>query len=147
MLALTLASVFQRDVVLYNGSHSMPVGFYLRTMRSAMRGDVVTVRAVDVSPDIAAARDFTGRRDRFLKRVVAVRGDRVCASGDDVSINDAVVARRLHTDGSGRAMPTWTGCVTLADDVFLLGQTPDSFDGRYWGPTPRARIEGVWRPL
>jgi type IV secretory pathway protease TraF len=45
-------------------------------------------------------------------------------------------------------LPAWSGCVTLdRDHVLLLGDTPDSFDGRYWGPTPIERIEGVWRPM
>ncbi|MGE0294633.1 MAG: S26 family signal peptidase [Hyphomonadaceae bacterium] len=37
------------------------------------------------------------------------------------------------------------GCRTLeADEVFLLGDTADSFDGRYWGPTRLQSISGVW---
>ena len=48
----------------------------------------------------------------------------------------------------GRALPTWEGCVDLqSGEVLLLGDAPDSFDGRYWGVTPATQIEGVWRPL
>ncbi|MBY0565718.1 MAG: S26 family signal peptidase [Hyphomonadaceae bacterium] len=48
---------------------------------------------------------------------------------------------------SGVTLPTWTGCRTLRDEVFLLGDTPDSFDGRYWGPTSVELIEGAWRAI
>jgi len=52
----------------------------------------------------------------------------------------------MARDSASRALPTWSGCVTLDEaHVFLLGETPYSFDGRYWGPTSIDRIEGVWR--
>jgi type IV secretory pathway protease TraF len=34
-----------------------------------------------------------------------------------------------------------------ANEVLLLGDTADSFDGRYWGPVSVDLIEGVWRKL
>lgn len=126
----------------------MPVGFYLRTSVSIEVGAIVTARAVDVAPGYAAERDFADSGDQFLKRVVGVAGDVVCASGAEITLNGARVAERHARDSAGRALPSWDGCVTLdVDHVFLLGDTQDSFDGRYWGPTPVDRIEGVWRPV
>jgi conjugative transfer signal peptidase TraF len=142
------ASASNLDVVLYNGTPSMSVGLYLRSSGSLERGAIVTVRAVDVAPGYAARRNFTDPGDRFLKRVVGAAGDVVCASGAEVTLNGAPVAERQARDSAGRALPTWVGCVTLdGAHVFLLGETQDSFDGRYWGPTPIDRIEGVWRPI
>ena len=142
------ASASNLDVVLYNGTPSMSVGLYLRSSGSLERGAIVTVRAVDVAPGYAARRNFTDPGDRFLKRVVGAAGDVVCASGAEVTLNGAPVAERQARDSAGRVLPTWSGCVTLDQGhLFLLGETPDSFDGRYWGPTPIDRIEGVWRPI
>jgi conjugative transfer signal peptidase TraF len=142
------ASATNPDALLYNGTPSMPVGLYLRASGGVERGAIVTVRAVDVAPSYAAERNFTDPADRFLKRVVSASGDMVCASGAGVTLNGALVALRQAQDSAGRALPTWKGCVTLDDGhVLLLGDTPDSFDGRYWGPTPIDRIEGVWRPI
>jgi conjugative transfer signal peptidase TraF len=136
------------DIVLFNETPSMPAGFYWRATSLIERGAIVTVRAVDVAPGYAAERDFTDRGDRFLKRVVGAAGDVVCASRAEVTLNGEPVAERKAKDSAGRALPTWEGCVTLdGARVFLLGETPDSFDGRYWGPTPTDRIEGVWRPI
>lgn len=70
----------------------------------------------------------------------------MCASNAEITLNGARVAERQARDSVGRPLPTWEGCRTLeASEVFLLGDTLDSFDGRYWGPTPVERIEGVWR--
>jgi type IV secretory pathway protease TraF len=63
-----------------------------------------------------------------------------------LSIEGAVVAYAYRSDGHERQ--TWVGCRRLlSGEVLLLGDTSDSFDGRYWGPTPVTLIEGVWRKL
>lgn len=143
--ALLAAAVSQRDVILFNHSPSMPVGFYLRTGEPVTRGVVVTVRARDVASEEAQRRGFAEPGDRFIKRVAAAAGDEVCGDGERVTINGAVAAERYastaHTLG-------WRGCRILAEgEVLLLGESADSFDGRYWGPTRVEWIEGVWRQL
>jgi type IV secretory pathway protease TraF len=65
-----------------------------------------------------------------------------------VLVNGVAVAQRRRHDSVGRALPTWSGCRTLSEtEVFLLGDSEDSFDGRYWGVVRVDQIEGVWRPL
>lgn len=136
------------DCVLYNASASVPPGLYQRIDAPATEGAFVTVRARDVAADYAAARAFTDDGDRFIKRVVAVKGREVCARGLTITIDGVAAARRAGHDGAGRALPGWEGCRVLSDgEVFLLGDTSDSFDGRYWGPVSEHLIEGVWRPL
>jgi type IV secretory pathway protease TraF len=83
-----------------------------------------------------------------LNRVAAAEDLVVGAADDTISIDGVDVAERLEHDSTGRLLPTWRGCRTLAvGEVFLLGDTDDSFDGRYWGPTSTDLIGGVWRPL
>lgn len=135
------------NIVLYNPSPSIPRGFYVRADDELRVGAVVTVRAVDVAPDYARLRDFADRGDRFIKRVAAIAGNTVCAEGSRVTIDRDRVIERAVTDSAGRRLPTWSGCRTLGDEVFLLGDAANSFDGRYWGPTPITAIEGVWRRL
>ena len=137
-----------RDAMLYNQSSSVPAGLYLRSQEAALRGAFVTVRAGDVAPGYAALRDFTDPGDRFIKRVAATAGDEVCASDRQVTINGGLAIERQTHDAVGRALPSWSGCATLTgEQILLLGDTADSFDGRYWGPISRRLIEGVWRPL
>lgn len=188
--ALTAAAIAApRDVVLYNHSPSVPVGFYVRARAPVVVGAFVTVRALDVAPEEARRRNFTAVPDRFIKRVAAAAGERVCGDGQRVVVGagvGAVVVTVLdadeqhhgagerggdddgHDDGRGdahraarggagddahaddghAALVGWRGCRILgADEVLLLGDTPDSFDGRYWGPINVRLIEGVWRRL
>jgi conjugative transfer signal peptidase TraF len=146
--ALVVASSLTGDIVLWNGSPSLPVGFYRRLDAPVGRGAIVTVRAAAVAPVLAEMRGFTDPGDRFLKRVAGVAGDRVCAHGAVVTLNGHRQVERRRRDSAGRALPSWEGCLTLAaSQVFLLGDTADSFDGRYWGPTSIDAIEGRWRPL
>lgn len=149
VLMLALASFVFREAIIYNGSNSMPIGFYVRAANEDIRvGAVVTAYARTVSPEYAEARAFVDPTDRFIKWVAADTGDEVCAQGQQIIINGVPAVRRAMQDGAGRTLPRWDGCVTLdANHVFLLGETPDSFDGRYWGPIDRQDIEAVWRPL
>jgi type IV secretory pathway protease TraF len=177
--ALTAAALAApRDLVLYNHSPSVPEGVYVRTSAPVTVGAFVTVRARDVAPEAARRRGFEDASDRFIKRVAAAAGARVCGDGRRlvVSGNDIVTgaddhhrqqhaAADDHRDVGGdddrhrRAAAVrvlhavadtdvvgWRGCRVLADgEVLLLGDTADSFDGRYWGPVSVELIEGVWR--
>ena len=138
-------SVGAQDVLIWNGTPSMPTGFYRRVANSPTLGAIVTVRAADVARDYAMARDFIDPSDRFIKRIAAMDGDQVCALGGDIIINGVHVARRAHADRAGRALPSWSGCRVLDAEVFLLGDAQDSFDSRYFGPVALSLIEGVWR--
>jgi len=83
-----------RDWLLYNNTPSVPPGWYVRSADAIARGALVTVRAQDVAPDYAGARNFTDARDRFIKRIAANDGDSVCAEDDATRINGRTVAHR-----------------------------------------------------
>lgn len=145
MLALSVST--QQPLIIYNRSPSVPVGYYVRTGASPMRGSFVTVSAAKVAPDYARARNYADASDRFIKRVAAIAGDEVCAEGVRVQIGEVSIPRRA-ADRAGVPLPLWSGCRTLEPgEVFLLGDSDDSFDGRYWGPVEHGEIDGVWRPL
>jgi type IV secretory pathway protease TraF len=134
-------------LILYNASASAPVGFYVRSTTTVSIGSYVTVRAASVAPAYAAFRDFDDVDDRFIKRVAAGYGAEVCAEGDWVRVGARLLVRHRR-DASGRPLPAWSGCRVLAhDEFFLLGDTDDSFDSRYWGPVRRHDVEAVWLPL
>lgn len=145
---LARGELHQRDVLLFNATPSVPSGFYVRSEEPVRDGAFVTVRAADVAGPYASLRNFTDDGDRFIKRIAANDGDRVCADGDAIRINDRTVGHRAAQDSHGRALPRWSGCRVLSGgEVFLMGDTPDSFDSRYFGPVSAADIEGVWRPV
>lgn len=136
------------DLVLYNHSPSMPVGLYLRNDAGLARGAIVTVRARDVAPALAEERGFNGPGDRFIKRVAAMAGDEVCAVNGRLRINGADLAAFPVRKQPNTSPAAWSGCRALTiSEVLLLGDAPNSFDGRYWGPIDAHQIEGVWREL
>lgn len=143
--ALLAATTLQRDIVLFNHSPSIPVGLYLRTAQPVTRGVIVTVRARDVAPEEAQRRGFADPGDRFIKRVAAAAGDEVCGDGERIIINGAAAGERYARTNLTLG---WHGCRILSEgEVLLLGESADSFDGRYWGATRVDLIEGVWRKL
>jgi len=134
------------DWILVNESPSVPPGLYFRTRATAERGALVAI----AQP--AAARSYLKHLGMphdvlLLKRVAAVEGDRVCAWFGIVR----TPGRRLLTidrDRQGAALPVWRDCRRLArDELFLLGDTPGSFDSRYFGPVLRGEAVGVYREV
>ncbi len=146
--ALGFAALISHGLVLYNPSASLKPGFYVRGDGQVERGTVVTipVHAVDLAYVDEGHMKAAG--DRLLKRIAAIGGDRVCSTQGQILFNDVRVAAVSEMDSAGIALPQWSGCVILRDgEVFLLGDDALSFDGRYWGVTSVADIEGTWRKV
>jgi type IV secretory pathway protease TraF len=63
---------------------------------------------------------------------------------DGLAIGDA-----LGRDHLRRLLPVWQGCRLISvGEVFLMNrQSPDSLDGRYFGPLPTTTIVGRAEPL
>jgi len=133
-------------LALVNESPSLPRGLYLRIGATVERDGVVAI----VQP--AAARSYLMRLGMpndvlLLKRVAAVEGDPVCA-GVGIVRTPGRQVRTLDRDRQGAALPVWRDCRRLArDELFLLGDTPGSFDSRYFGPVLRGEAVGVYREV
>jgi conjugative transfer signal peptidase TraF len=145
----TSASLVPTPRLVWNASASAPTGFYWRVAGRPSRGDLVLARAPLWARRLAAERHYLPIEVPIAKRVAAVEGDVVCASGDAIFIDGRLVAHRLSSDRMGRPLPQWEGCETLgAGEFFLLmGDVPESFDGRYFGVTERRDIIGRLVPL
>jgi conjugative transfer signal peptidase TraF len=135
--------------LVWNASPSAPVGLSRVLPGQPIRGDLVLVRTPSSVRQLAAQRGYLPQNVPLVKRVAALGGDVVCAAGDVISVNGLAVAQRLARDRLGRPLPGWSGCQTLEPgDVFLLMEgVASSFDGRYFGPVPRAAIIGRLAPL
>lgn len=133
--------------LLINESASAPRGLYVRSADQTVRlGRFVALaqpamarpylRSLGVPPDM-----------RLLKRVAAVQGEAVCSRAGRLNTPRTAVAV-LARDRRGVALPRWRGCRRLAaDEVLVLGDTPASFDGRYFGPTARGQIDAVYQEV
>lgn len=148
--ALAMSIIFPRPPLLvWNVSASAPVGLYaIKPRGDFTTGDMVLARVPDRWRRLAGERRYIPINVPLVKRVAAEPGDTVCALGQEIFVNGRWIADRRKADGRGRTMPWWTGCVTLRRGaLFLLMNSPDSFDGRYFGPTSRDDIIGEARLL
>ena len=131
-------------ILVWNASASAPVGLYrVEPGQPVRRGDMAIAWAPEPARYLAARRHYLPANVPLVKRVAAVAGDRVCALGSGVSINGRRAAVRQRSDPAGRLMPWWRGCLRLrAHEYLLLMNSSLSFDGRYFGVTPRQELVG-----
>ena len=135
--------------LVWNASASAPVGLYAVTPgASAEPGELVIARVPDPFRRLAAERRYLPMNVPLVKRVVGYAGDEVCALGQEIFVNGRWTADRRLTDGQGRPMPMWSGCIRLhGRQLFLLMNNLASFDGRYFGATEGRDIIGKARLL
>jgi type IV secretory pathway protease TraF len=84
-LGLAAASLNTSDLVLYNPSVSLEPGLYVSADLEVERGAVVTIPVGAV--DLAYVEDGLMKPSgaRFLKRVAAIEGDRVCSGNGRIT--------------------------------------------------------------
>ena len=128
--------------LVYNASPSMPLGWYRTAPADRLRVGMLVVAQIPVwAARLAAVRGYLPITVPVIKRIAAVRGDYVCERSGVLSINGRTVARALVADSAGRPLPEWRGCGELArGEYLLLGDVPDSYDSRYFGPVMRKAI-------
>jgi len=138
-----------KPIFIWNVSASAPLGLYRVDMPARLvAGDMVAARVPRRWRQIAGARRYVPANVPLIKRIAAIGGDRVCATGLTLFVNGAAVAQRQRHDGAGRRLPSWSGCVTLRRDQYLLLMpNAASFDGRYFGPTRSMDLLGRARLL
>jgi conjugative transfer signal peptidase TraF len=129
--------------LVWNTTASAPAGLYTIDRERWGLGDRVAVLpSKDLAVDLAA-RGVLPNGKLLIKRVVAGVGDSVCRVGRTVFVNDEAVAQAQSNDSTGEPLPSWQGCASLNEgQVFLLGDTAGSYDGRYFGVTRASEIVG-----
>lgn len=148
--ALLSAALPVSRVLVWNATASVPTGLYhIRATASLRVGERV---AIDPPPHLQrflAARGYLPGGVPLLKEIAALPGDRVCRTGSLITINGKPAGTARVRDSRGRALPGWSGCsVIAADELFVMNSwAPDSFDGRYFGPLPAARLIGRASPV
>lgn len=144
-----IAALAPQPRLIWNASASMPLGLYrVDVGRVPVSGELVLAEPPGDAAALLDARGYLPRGVPLLKRVAATEGSLVCRSGAFVTIDGIGAARARAHDRIGRTLPHWLGCRRLKrGEIFLLGNAPDSFDGRYFGPLPAAAVIGTAHPL
>lgn len=140
-LALPVAAGSAQFV--WNATASAPAGLYRIERAHWQIGDRVAMLPADMLAADLDVRGVLPRGKLLIKRVVAGRGDVVCRRDGEVSVKGVIVAQAKSNDSKRVPLPSWQGCTILNDQqVFLLGDTPGSYDGRYFGVTQASEIVG-----
>jgi conjugative transfer signal peptidase TraF len=140
-----------QPLFLWNASGSTPRGLYRVFPGSEVhRGDSVIAALREPYRTLAAKRGYLPLGVLLVKRVAAIPGDRICFRGPTISIDGKAAAIRKTLDARGQRLPAWSGCADLrAGEYLLFGESPWSFDGRYFGATRKSEIIGravlLWR--
>lgn len=131
---------------LINETPSVAPGLYGRVAEPPRPGRFVVVAPPPTAQAYLSACGTPAGR-LLLKRVTAVAGERVCSDGHSLVWPGGAVRLRTR-DREGRPLPAWRGCRVLrTDEVLALGDSPTSFDSRYFGPVPTTALEGVYREV
>jgi conjugative transfer signal peptidase TraF len=141
-----------------NVSASLPLGAYLITQETVVRGQLVAVCLPEPVARFGWERGYIGAGlcpglyQAVLKRVAACGGDVVDIQPQEVRVNGEPIANSAtrDVDSAGRPLPhvPW-GSVTIREgEVWLISNyAPNSWDSRYFGAVPEAHIFATARPL
>ena len=134
-------------LLLYNPSESAPHGWYrIEAIDAISRGDLVVASLPKEASELAVQRGYLPNGIPVIKTVAALEGDTVCEENGLLKINALPTVRVLAADSTKHPLPSpWKTCRPLrTGEVLLLSdRTPDSFDGRYFGPVQKTDIVGL----
>ncbi len=134
--------------IFYNGTDSMPKGFYWIAYKKAIKGDRVLVRLSPYWRRYMDRHAILPFHVPLLKKLAAVGPDQVCRIGETLFINGQARIVRKRQTLSNHNLPVWQGCrLLLATEVLLLSDQEMSFDSWYFGPVSLSNIMGVAVPL
>ncbi|WP_295445086.1 S26 family signal peptidase [uncultured Thiodictyon sp.] len=87
---------------------------------------------------------FFGPGQRVVKRLRGLPGDQVTVTSERTTVNGVTVGTGLALAATLHQPPdAFARQVILPNGaVWLMGDTPDSFDSRYWGPLAIVQIGG-----
>ena len=134
----------------WNVSPSVPTGLYaIRGKASLHVGERVAIEPPPALRRLLAERGYLPVGVPLLKRIAAVRGQRICRFRHGVTIHGSFAGVARMRDRQGRNLPAWFGCRTLrANELFAMNiDVPDSFDGRYFGVLRLTDVIGRATPV
>lgn len=142
----------------FNVDRSMPLGAYWFVPGPVWRGATVQSCLPPSLARYALRRRILSEGScstgvmPVVKVVAAIGGDVVDVSDSGLRINGSLwplsAPRRFDANGRRVDLRLHSGrYVVPADHVFLLGESANSWDSRYWGSVARSTVAGRWIPL
>jgi type IV secretory pathway protease TraF len=152
-LAAAATQTSGRQLVVYNDSASVPIGFWTRSHFSSSkikRGTVIGFRPPALAREYVRAFMPEYIRQQLIEKYVAgVPGDMMCRTGATFSIDGRILGRAATKDGEGHLLPVWQGCQVLGAGEYAVfsNRIANSYDSRYYGAVPSRDIRGIYHPL
>jgi conjugative transfer signal peptidase TraF len=150
-LSIGLSALFHPEPrLLWNVSASVPMGLYAVHPAGALHvGELLIVAPPEPLASLLDQRRYLPKGVPLLKHILALPSQTVCRTEPTIIVDGLAIGVALDKDHLGRLLPVWHGCrLIAAGQVFLMNrQSPDSFDGRYFGPLPTIAIVGRAEPL
>ena len=146
VLGMTVAFLFMGlvgNVSVVNGSSMEPT---LKENDMVFSSKLELKRHGVTYGDIVVLKDIDGTGRNYIKRVIALQGDKVVIKDGQVFVNDKLLqetytSQNAYTESHGK-----TEWVVEKDSVFVLGDNRGkgkSKDSRYFGPVPYDGIIGT----
>ena len=160
-MLLLISGIAWLSGVRYNQTESYPLGFWVLSggYQEGSKGVLVLYCPSD-SEIFETARERGYLASGYhcesgiaplLKKVIAVKGDKVSISGKGIFVNDSFIADSVpfKKDGLGRDLPSLAVEEVLSKNQVLLysDYNSRSYDGRYFGVVNEDGIEGLIKPV
>jgi signal peptidase I len=120
---------FLGQIIFLNQTASMPTGIYVKNSSMKLKiGDIIIFYAKD-------------KNYNLLKYIAAHEGDEYCLDFESTLwVNGFPVAQKSIVKYYGD-LPAQSLCQTLKkDELLVLGEHPNSYDSRYFGPIKRDQV-------
>lgn len=137
-----------RGTLAINVSESLPMGIFVQAGTADLnRGDLVLFHN-ERADSLGNLRGYTRKGSLLGKRIAALPGDHLIA-GERVFVNGKPLsgpARKRDSQGRPMQRYRYSGVVPQGM-VFVLGDTPGSFDSRYYGLIRTTDITNTLHPI
>jgi conjugative transfer signal peptidase TraF len=141
-----------------NTTHSIPAGVYLE-ISDPIRKNSYVIFCPPPSDLFDVVKERRYIRPGFckngygymMKKVAATEGDLISINDEGVYVNKKCVpnSKPIAVDENNRSLPHYrmSNYRLKKSEALLLGETPISFDARYFGPIDISNVQSVIRPL
>jgi len=122
LVFIEISLSFEKSIFL-NRTPSMPRGLYAEMNKDRYDiGDIIIFK-------------YNGRNSDLIKYIAAIYPNEFCIDEDAYLWIDGVPNAKINIEKYPEAIPNQSKCQRLEpDELLVLGEHPDSFDSRYFGP-------------
>ncbi len=133
-------------IFIWNDTYSVPRGLYLILPNDKLSvGDYVVFSGTPEIRELAVSREWLPKEANFLKKIGGLYGDsfRADPTTNMFYVNNNYIGLIKDKDSKGRHITSHVyGLHTVGEEEFLpVGDSPNSFDGRYYGTQPLSTIK------